>query len=215
MKVVGIDLSGPRNYADTCLVSFEERGNALHLLDVYQGATDEQILEAIKKLGNKERILIGIDAPLSYNSTGGDRPSDKSLRDHIKEKKGGGVGIMPPTMTKMIYLTLRGISLARLLGTLKPEFDLQIAEVHPGACMLLRDAPVEDVRNFKRDEVARAHLLRWLGENGLNGIGKQETISDHYVAACAAALGAWEWGGENSQWIFKANPPHHPYDFAC
>lgn len=215
MKVVGIDLSGPRNYADTCLVSFEKRGNELVLLDVLEGTTDEQIFEAIKKLGNNERIVIGIDAPLSYNSTGGDRPSDKALRDHIKEKKGGGVGIMPPTMTKMVYLTLRGISLAHLLETLKPEFDLHIVEVHPGACMLLRDAPIDDIRNFKRDEQARAHLLRWLAGNGPKGIREQERISDHYVAACAAALGAWEWGRGNSKWIFRANLPYHPYDFAC
>ncbi len=26
MRILGIDLSGPRNFADTCLVSFEEHG---------------------------------------------------------------------------------------------------------------------------------------------------------------------------------------------
>jgi hypothetical protein len=26
MRILGIDLSGPRNFADACLVSFEERG---------------------------------------------------------------------------------------------------------------------------------------------------------------------------------------------
>ena len=47
MKILGIDLSGPRNYAETCLVSFEEHGEEIHLVEVREGADDEQILEAI------------------------------------------------------------------------------------------------------------------------------------------------------------------------
>ena len=43
MKVVGIDLSGPRNFADTVLVSFEEKGNEIHLQNVREGANDEMI----------------------------------------------------------------------------------------------------------------------------------------------------------------------------
>jgi predicted nuclease with RNAse H fold len=214
MKIVGIDLSGPRNFAETCLVSFEERGKQLHLLDVLDGATDEQILQATKNLGNKERIILGIDAPLSYHSTGGDRPADKALRDLIREK-GGGAGIMPPTMTKMVYLTLRGINLSRLLELFKPEYDLGIVEVHPGACLLLRGAEKEDVRKFKSDRPACERLLNWLEEHGVKGVGSVETNSDHYVAACAAALGAWSWGLGISKWKFEAIPPHHPYDFAC
>jgi hypothetical protein len=34
MKVVGLDLSGPRNIADTCLVSFEAQGDEIHLLSL-------------------------------------------------------------------------------------------------------------------------------------------------------------------------------------
>ncbi|HKY55646.1 MAG TPA: hypothetical protein VJM08_15120 [Anaerolineales bacterium] len=51
MRIVGIDLSGPRNFADTCLVSFEERGEEIHLMDVCEGADDHRILEAIACLG--------------------------------------------------------------------------------------------------------------------------------------------------------------------
>jgi predicted nuclease with RNAse H fold len=122
---------------------------------------------------------------------------------------------MPPTMTKMVYLTLRGISLARLLESLKPQFDLGIVEVHPGACMLLRDAPIEDVKMFKRDEPARTRLLNWLKAHGMQGIADREPTSDHYVAACAAALGAWKWNKGNPEWGFRATPPYHLYDFAC
>ena len=212
MKVVGIDLSGPRNFADTCMVSFEERGDEIHLLDVREGITDEQILEAVSSLGKKDPIHIGIDAPLSYNSTGGDRPSDKDLRDRVKTK-GGAVAVMPPTLTRMVYLTLRGITLARLLEA--SQYDLRIVEVHPGACMLLRGANASDVRRFKNDPSARSRLLHWLEDQGVTGLSHKEAVTDHYVAACAAALGAWQSGLGNSVWRCAASPPYHPYDFAC
>src|ERR1051325_8918367 len=114
MRIIGIDLSGPRNFADTCLVSFEERDEKIHLVEVHEGADDHKILVAITNLSPKERIVIGIDAPLSYNSTGGDRPSDAALRRFVHEQ-GGHVGIMPPTMIRMVYLTLRGMTVTRLL----------------------------------------------------------------------------------------------------
>ncbi len=212
MKIIGIDLSGPRNFADTCLVSFEESGDEIHLINVREGADDDQILEAISHLDPKERIVIGIDAPLSYNSKGGDRQSDAELRRLI-HAQGGGAGIMPPTMIRMVYLTLRGLHLTRLLETLK--FDLHIVETHPGACMILRGADASDVRKFKIDSAARGRLLDWLETKGVEGVSSTETVSDHYVAACAAALGAWQWSLGRSIWRFTSDPPHHPYDFAC
>lgn len=212
MKIIGIDLSGPRNFADTCLVSFEQRGEEIHLIDVREGADDDLILEAISRLGPKERIVIGIDAPLSYNPKGGDRASDSELRRLI-HANGGGAGIMPPTMIRMVYLTLRGLQLTRLLESL--QYDLSMVETHPGACMILRGADPNDVRKFKADVSVRKHLLDWLETKGLKGISSAETASDHYVAACAAALGAWQWSLGKSVWCFAAILPHHPYDFAC
>ena len=214
MRVVGIDLSGPRNFADTCLISFEQRRQEIHLIEVREGADDDQLLEVISGSGQNERIVIGIDAPLSYNSKGGDRPSDSELR-RLVYARGGRVGIMPPTLIRMVYLTLRGLHLTRLLETLKPQYDLGIVEVHPGACMILRGADADNVRNFKTDLFARGRLLDWLETKGLKGISRAETFTDHYVAACAAALAAWQWSLGKSLWCFSANPPHHPYDFAC
>jgi uncharacterized protein len=214
MKIAGIDLSGPRNYAETCLVSFEERGEEIHLIDVRGGADDDQILEAISTFGQKERIVIGIDAPLSYNPKGGDRPSDSELRRLVQEH-GGRVGVMPPTMMRMVYLTLRGVGLTRLLESLKPQYDLRIVEVHPGACMILRGADADDVRAFKREQPARGRLLDWLESKGLKGVYGTQAVSDHYVAACAAALAAWQWSLGKSVWCFASNPPYHPYDFVC
>jgi uncharacterized protein len=214
MKIVGIDLSGPRNFADTCLVSFEERGKEIQLGDLREGADDNQILGAISGLGSTGPIAIGIDAPLSYNSRGGDRPSDADLRRFV-HARGGRVGIMPPTLIRMVYLTLRGLHVTRFLESLKPGYNLRIVEVHPGACMLLRGADADDVRKFKVEAIARGHLLDWLETQGLRGISRLEPISDHYVAACAAALGAWQWVLGKSIWCFPADLPHHPYDFAC
>lgn len=214
MKILGIDLSGPRNYAETCLVSFEERGEEIHLMDVREGADDDQILKAISSLGQKERIVIGIDAPLSYNPHGGDRPADSEVRRLVHESR-GRVGVMPPTMMRMVYLTLRGVGLTRLLESLKPQYDLGIVEVHPGACMILRGADAGDVRAFKREQPARGRLLDWLESRGLKGVYGTEAVSDHYVAACAAALAAWQWSLRKSVWCFTSNPPYHPYDFVC
>ena len=214
MRIVGIDLSGPRNFADTCLVSFEEHEGEIHLTDVREGTDDNQILEAISSIGDHEQIIIGIDAPLSYNQKGGDRQSDSELRQLVLAR-GGGAGIMSPTMIRMVYLTLRGLQLTRLLESRKPRIDLRIVEVHPGACMILRGANPDDVRNFKRNFVAREHLLDWLERKGLKGITRPEMATDHYVAACGAALGTWHWSMGRSVWCFKSQPPHHPYDFAC
>jgi uncharacterized protein len=214
MRIIGIDLSGPRNFADTCLVSFEEHGEEIQLVDVHEGADDHQILAAITSLSPKERIVVGIDAPLSYNSTGGDRRSDAELRRFVHER-GGRVGIMPPTMIRMVYLTLRGMSVTRLLESMKPNYKFEIVEVHPGACMILRGADASDVRKFKSDADARVHLLNWLETKDLKGISRRESVSDHYVAACAAALGAWQWSLGKTVWCFLADLPHHPYDFAC
>jgi predicted nuclease with RNAse H fold len=213
MKVIGLDLSGPRNISDTYLVVFQERGAELIFMDVVERADDQCVLRTVSGLGKNEQIVIGMDAPLSYNSGGGDRESDRELR-HLVLKK-GRVGIMPPTMIRMVYLTLRGIVLARMLETLKPEPDLRIVEIHPGASMLLRNAPADEVANFKRQKAARSHLLQWLETQGLKGISQNGDAADHYVAACAAALGAWEWSLGRPAWSFPARPPDHPYDFAC
>jgi predicted nuclease with RNAse H fold len=214
MKVIGLDLSGPRNTADTTLVVFNEQAAELHFINAVNEADDQQIFRTVSDLGGNEPTIIGMDAPLSYNAGGGDRPSDADLRRAVRDT-GGGVGVMPPTMIRMVYLTLRGIVLTRMLETLKPEMDVRIVEVHPGASMLLRGAPTKIITAFKREESARIQLLQWLGEKGIKGIPKTENIPDHFVAACAAALGAWQWSSGKPVWLYSAKPPDHPYDFAC
>lgn len=214
MRFLGIDLSGPRNVADTYATLFGEHGSGLELLRSLNAADDRQILDSVYDLGPAVPVVIGIDAPLSYNPGGGDRPADTELR-HWVRMRGGGVGIMPPTMIRMVYLTLRGIALTRMLETLKPRVDLRMVEVHPGAAMLLRGAPRQDLATLKRDRGARLRLLDWLEAKGLNGIPRLDDAPDHFVMACAAALAAWDWAHDKPVWRFPAQLPAHPYDFAC
>jgi predicted nuclease with RNAse H fold len=214
MHILGIDLSGPRNVADTYAALFREHESALYFLHYLPAAGDRQILDSVSDLGQSGPVIIGIDAPLSYNPGGGDRASDTVLR-HLVRDRGGGVGIMPPTMIRMVYLTLRGIAVTRMLETLKPRVDLSIVEVHPGAAMLLRNASRQDLATLKRNRLARFHLLDWLETKGLNEIPRSDEAPDHFVMACAAALAAWDWAHGKPTWRFPAHPPAHPYDFAC
>ena len=124
--------------------------------------------------------------------------------------------VIPPTAPRMVYLTLRGISIVRLLVGFCTK-EPRIVEVHPTAAMALRGAPVDDVMNFKGEGAGtvRRSLLAWLEERGLRGVSSLPDSSDHLVAACAAALAAWEWSVGESGWRAPAEPPFHPYDFAC
>ncbi|HUI87164.1 MAG TPA: DUF429 domain-containing protein [Anaerolineales bacterium] len=214
MKVMGIDLSGPRNIADTFVTVFEETQDGLHLVEAIEAAEDQRILAAVAGLGKRGLITIGVDAPLSYNPGGGDRKSDQELRQRVS-LQGGGIGVMTPTMSRMVYLTLRGIVLARELEMLKPDTDLQIVEVHPGACLLLRGAAAGDVKGFKRHAQARLNLMNWLGAQGLGGLPRRKNVPDHFVAACAAALAAWQWSLGHAVWQYPAEAPHQPYAFVC
>jgi predicted nuclease with RNAse H fold len=214
MYIIGIDLSGPRNVADTCVAVFTERDGQLCFMQAVQGTDDRGILDLVSDIGKTDRaVAMGIDAPLSYNPGGGDRPSDAELRGRVREK--GRTGVMAPTLIRMVYLTLRGIALTRALEALKPRIELEMVEVHPGACMLLRGAPAFDVAAFKREVPARLRLLDWLETMGLSNLARDGDTSDHFVAACAAGLAAWQWSRGKAAWRHPAQPPDHPYDFAC
>lgn len=217
MVIVGIDLSGPSNTADTSVVVFRKSGERLRLEEALGGATDKGILDCVSRYAVGSKVVVGVDAPLSYNPGGGLRLSDKSLRK-VTRAAGMKVGsVMPPTMNRMAYLTLRGTVVARMLETIDGEVD--IVEVHPGAAMALRDADIGDVLDYKNEISARQGLLRWLVAQGLEGVGDgvvgKRDLSAHGVDACAAALAAWKWVGGDAVWCQRADPPMHPYDFAC
>jgi hypothetical protein len=60
--VIGIDLSGPANTADTCLVAFERHADRLVFLEADQGPDDERILELVSACALE--VVVGLDATL-------------------------------------------------------------------------------------------------------------------------------------------------------
>lgn len=214
MIVIGVDLSGPTNYQETAVAWFENEDNALHYLNSLVGADDRAIFDLVSEIWRTNETVVGLDAPLSYNIGGGDRDRDAQLRRLIVAAGLASGSVMTPTMTKMSYLTLRGISVARSLEFLKPK-PPRIVEVHPGASLALRGASVKDIRRLKEDSSARLNILRFLEGQGLVGVVNVGITSHHLISACAAALSTWAWSSGNTVWIAQAEPPYHPYDFAC
>lgn len=212
--VIGIDLSGPANVEDTALVVLRGDERALVLEEVCNGIGDAEIFQLVARYAVQDALVVGIDAPLSYNPGGGDRPGDKALRKLLTRQGLASGTVMTPTMTRMAYLTLRGMGVARGIVEVGRE-RAGVAEVHPAAAMVLRGAPVQAVSAMKRDAGARTELLAWLEGAGLAEVGAREMPTDHYVAACGAALGGWGWSRGEHRWCEPAALPLHPFDFVA
>ncbi|WP_017942529.1 MULTISPECIES: DUF429 domain-containing protein [unclassified Thioalkalivibrio] len=206
--IIGVDLSGPGSAAHTSVAVFREQGGALVLLELVAGANDQAILDRIPA-----GAIVGLDAPLSYWPTGGSRTSDQSLRRVAVEHGLPAGTVMAPSAPRMAYLTLRGVAVSRMLGSERP--DARLVEVHPTVAMVLRGASVATLKAMKHEPEARRELLAWLEGQGLHGVCDLDQASDHSVAACAAALAAWQWRQGKPAWIHPAEPPLHPFDFAC
>lgn len=206
--IIGVDLSGPSNVEDTAAVALEDDG-------AYRwhaaGLGDRELLERLAEEGRRAQLVVGLDAPLSYNPGGGDRPADWALRHAVQESGLAGGSVMPPTMTRMAYLTLRGMTVARMLADEWVVARDRICEVHPGAAMALRGADPEVVRAMKSSEEARHTLVDWLREAGLTDLPETIAASDHLIAAAAAALAAWRWHVGHPRFLAPSDPPHHPF----
>ena len=223
LTIIGIDLSGPSNIRDTALAVFMSRGEELCLERTATGVSDAAILEITAELTGRRKVAVGLDAPLSYNPGGGDRPGDRALRTVLHQAGLSSGSVMTPTMTRMAYLTLRGMAVARgleltvgeITAAEKPGTEIALAEVHPGGALILRGAPVQAVRGLKSDPSSRQVLLEWMETQGMTGAASLKSADDHLVAACAAALGAWGWMQGQPAWLHPAQPPLHPYDYVC
>ena len=235
MHWIGVDLSGPTNTADTAGFCFRSasgvapvrrgrasRGGAsppngfasasLECVGGGVGLADAEILALVAAVPAERGLIVALDAPLSYNPGGGDRPADRELRARLVRAGLRAGSVMAPTTTRMAYLTLRGISVAHAILRARP--DAVVVETHPAGAMVLRGAPAEQVAEMKRSPSAREALVKWLGSRGLPGppdVGG----SDHGVAALACVLAAREL--ERGRVVFdaRADPPHHPFRFVC
>ncbi|WP_223589030.1 DUF429 domain-containing protein [Neobacillus bataviensis] len=219
MRVIGIDLSGPSNHRDTVLSVFETQGSYLKFVKWISPVSDQGILNEILEQSQLDEVVVGIDAPLSYEDGGGDRQGDRELRKFITALGMKPGSIMTPTMTRMVYLTLRGIRLSREIESLKTPYPISIVEVHPGAVMGSRISPDElgYVLSYKQNLSARMFIWNWLGQQNLTELPILIEEQSHSIDACAAALGAWQWKDPSLEpkWLFPANPPLHPYDLCC
>jgi predicted nuclease with RNAse H fold len=131
MIVAGVDLAGPCNASQTAIAWFTGDQGQLSCAKTVAGADDQLLFEILSGLAARDELVVGLDAPLSYNPGGGDRPGDSQLRRRLVLAGLRSGSVMTPTMTRMAYLTLRGISVARALETIRPRAP-RIVEVHPG-----------------------------------------------------------------------------------
>jgi predicted nuclease with RNAse H fold len=211
----GIDLSGPSSPRKTCVVVLRCRKDTAEFVQSLPAAGDPEIYALIEDLSRDKPLVVGLDAPLSYQPGGGLRARDRSLRERIVARGMRHGSVMPPTFNRMAFLTLRGLAVARLLGTLDGA-RVKSIEVHPGATFCLRGAPLDSVLAFKKKRLPehREVLLKWLSTQGIKSLPCSEQ-SSHFVAAAGAALAAWAWSHKKSVWLAPPEPPFHPYPFAC
>lgn len=210
--IVGVDLSGPSNQADTSCAIFERHSDGLIYRRHLSHLADADLLHLVDGASRGASLTIGLDAPLSYQDGGGDRTRDRELRRKLIGLGMPSGTVMTPTMTRMAYLSLRGISLSRMLGSTHP--DTAIVEVHPFGSLALSGAPIEDLKAVKKETSARIRIASWLSNNGLSGLPEQP-YSDHELAAFGAAWAAWKWQTGEASWVAPAEPPFHPHAFAC
>jgi len=213
--VIGLDLAGPGGAARTGVAVFCEGGEKLRFERHRCDGSDPQILALVSGIATDHPVVVGVDAPLSYEPGGRQRASDADLRRRLVRAGLPPGSVMSPTAPRMVYLTLRGVVLARAMSSCKPVHPLEVVEVHPSAVFALRGAPPELVRAYKNSEDAQHQLLMWLGAKGVAALPGATGAGSHFVAACAAALSAWRWYRGAPAWLAAARPPWHPYDFAC
>jgi uncharacterized protein len=219
MKVIGIDLSGPANHKDTVLTVFHVNNGFLEYKGMINGASDDMIISRIRVEALTDEVVIGIDAPLSYQDGGGDRPQDKSIRQFIKDIGMSGSSIMPPTLTKMVYLTLRGIGLTRRILNITASHKIRIVEVHPGAAIGTRigHSGLPHALQYKKEEMSRSAIFSWFQTIGLKSLPEEIINSTHMIDGSAAALAAWHWADSTKQplWHWKTISSEHPFEFCC
>ncbi|MGR9049525.1 DUF429 domain-containing protein [Halobacillus faecis] len=217
MQYLGIDLSGPSNSKDTVLVHFKKQRGKLHYAQHKTPMNDQSLITYVEALANKDSVTIGIDAPLSYEDGGGDRESDRDLRSFVTGLGMKGASIMPQTMMRMVYLSLRGIRITREIERLCTQHKIHVVEVHPGAALGARMETIDDVLHYKKELSIRKRISEWFETQQMISIPEAVAEESHTIDACAAALAAWHWKDPEYEpaWLYKASLPLHPYDFCC
>lgn len=213
LTIVGLSLSGPSTSMDTAVTIGHADADGLTIGDCRIGMSDTAILALARRLAGTPCIY-ALDAPLSYNDGGGDRPSDTQLRHEIVTRGLPAGSVMHPTTSGMVDLTLRGLALSRGLHSMVGD-SARVVEVHPPGAMLLRGAPKDAVLHYGSDPAARVSLLGWFPTQGLRGLPMSTAMTRHTLASVGAMLAGWAWSAGHSAWCWRATPPLHPFDLAC
>jgi predicted nuclease with RNAse H fold len=214
VSTVGLDLSGPAGPENTGVAVFRVGQEKLSFTQAECDGSDAGILDLFARLADSGPVLAGIDAPLSYEPGGGFRERDYGLREELMVNGHNLNRVIPPLAQRMVYLTLRGYGVSRLLSTLKTR-RIELVEVHPTASLSLRNAPLDDVGLVETSEDSRRAVQGWFDQQGVTSLSFQEGCTSHFVAACAAALAAWRWARGEAVWKRGPEPPFHPYWFVC
>lgn len=165
---------------------------------------DSQIYEFLQQYATNYQIFIAVDAPLTYNEGGGYREVDRAVREHLNAHGFSKIGVMAPTMTKMAYLTLRGLRIRELCGLLP---NVQLFETHPGASLVLDSISYEMVTQIK--SMPQARLAVWEALTGryrfLNGLKSTKIANnDHELMAIAAMLSAFRFAHHQTLFEFDS-----------
>lgn len=211
MEIIGLDLSGPSNVAETALTHLRVSADGeTGLVDVELGVSDEAVRRRVK--GVDGAVVLGMDAPLSYAPGGGLREMDRALRDALASRGFERNYVMAPTMTRMVYLTVRGMTIARFFDERE---SVQIMEVHPIAALLWRGVRESDARQLKDSAESRERVVARIQESLVPDLPTSAADSDHVICSAAAAVAARDAAHDRAAWRYDDESPHHPFPLVC
>jgi predicted nuclease with RNAse H fold len=196
---IGIDLSGPANAKETAMSIWQDGK-----LTIQSDCDDEFILKTIEAFIPDRTVFVALDAPLSYQMHGGFRDVDRALRAHLNQHGFTKIGVMAPTMTKMAYLTLRGI---RLWSLLKDLNHVSVFETHPGAALVVSGLDYDLVTQVKTSQTARNQIQQALSEQHQCDLNVQ---NDHELMAFSAMLSAKRYAAQQRLFEFQSNVEQQP-----
>lgn len=189
---LGIDLSGPSNAQYTSLCLFSDS-----TITLYNNCNDQKITEILQQLPSDQAVFIAVDAPLSYQDGGGFRDIDRALRQHLNQQGFKKIGVMAPTMTRMAYLTLRGL---RLKEVCREFVQVQLFETHPGAALVCSGINYELVQKIKNEPQAIQRITKQLAARLPKNITLPKMASDHDLMALSAMLSAYNLSRNLPNW---------------
>ena len=189
---IGLDLSGPSNAQDTSLCLLDNAGVRL-----FQHCSDQHIFDILQHLPTDQSIFIAVDAPLSYQDGGGFRDVDRALRRYLNQHGFQKIGVMAPTMTRMAYLTLRGMRFKELCAQFA---NIELFETHPGAALVCSGIDYAAVQGVKKEPAVIAQIVLELAQRLPESVVWPLIESDHDLMAVTAMLSALNRSKSQSIW---------------